>query len=90
MLVLDDWGLVGLDPLTRAALMEILDDRAGSRATLVTSQLPAEHWHAWLGDPALADAMFDWLLPQAHRPILKGESLRATGRGVDTPETRVV
>ena len=27
VLVLDDWGLVGLDPLTREALMEILDDR---------------------------------------------------------------
>jgi len=80
VLVLDDWGLVGLDALTREALMEILDDRAGARATLVTSQLPVEHWHAWLGDPALADAMLDRLLPQAHRIVLKGESLRAAGR----------
>lgn len=87
VLVLDDWGLVGLDPLTREALMEILDDRAGGRATLVTSQLPVEHWHAWLGDPALADAMLDRLLPQAHRIVLKGDSLRATSRGMDTPET---
>jgi len=80
VLVLDDWGLVGLDALTREALMEILDDRAGGRASLVTSQLPVEHWHAWLGDPALADAMLDRLLPQAHRIVLKGESLRTAGR----------
>jgi len=80
VLVLDDWGLVGLDALTREALMEILDDRAGARATLVTSQLPAEHWHAWVGDAAMADAMLDRLLPQAHRVVLKGESLRAPER----------
>ncbi|WP_269498681.1 ATP-binding protein, partial [Castellaniella sp. S9] len=80
VLVLDDWGLVGLDTLTREALMEILDDRAGARATLVTSQLPVEHWHAWIGEPALADAMLDRMLPQAHRIVLKGESLRAPER----------
>ena len=59
-------------------MMEILDDRIGTRATLVTSQPPVEHWHAWIGDPAMADAMLDYLLPQAHRLVLKGESLRAT------------
>ena len=76
VLVLDDWGLVGLDNLTREALMEILDDRVSTRATLVTSQLPVEHWHAWIGDPAMADAMLDRMLPKAHRIVLKGESLR--------------
>lgn len=80
VLVLDDWGLVGLDALTREALMEILDDRAGSRATLVTSQLPVDHWHAWIGDPAMADAMLDRMLSQAHRIVLKGESLRVPAR----------
>lgn len=77
VVVLDDWGLVGLDALAREALMEILDDRAGNRATLVTSQLPVDHWHAWIGDPALADAMLDRLLAQAQRIVLKGESMRA-------------
>ena len=54
--------------------------RAGSRATLVTSQLPVDHWHAWIGDPALADAMLDRLLAQAYRIVLKGESMRAAKR----------
>lgn len=76
VVVLDDWGLVGLDALTREAIMEIVDDRCGVRATLLTSQLPVDHWHAWVGDPALADAMLDRLLQQAHRIVLKGESLR--------------
>lgn len=80
VVVLDDWGLVGLDAITREALMEILDDRAGSGATLVTSQLPVDHWHAWIGEPAVADAMLDRLLAQSHRIVLKGESLRAGQR----------
>lgn len=57
------------------------DDRAGARATLVTSPLPVEHWHAWICDyPAMADAMLDRMLPQAHRIVLKGDSLRASER----------
>ena len=46
VLVLDDWGMSALDGPTRSDLMEIIDDRAGTRATIVTSQLPVEHWHA--------------------------------------------
>lgn len=80
VLILDDLGLVGLDPLTREALMEVLDDRTANRATLVTSQLPVEHWHAWIGDPAIADAMLDRLLSNAHRVVLKGESRRTSRR----------
>jgi DNA replication protein DnaC len=34
LLVLDDWGLVGLDAITREALMEVLDDRVGARIAL--------------------------------------------------------
>ena len=77
VLILDDWGLVALDAPCREALMEIIDDRAGNRATLITSQLPVDHWHAWIDEPAVADAMLDRLLPQAQRIVLKGESLHA-------------
>ncbi|MGB4468700.1 MAG: IS21-like element helper ATPase IstB [Azovibrio sp.] len=85
VIVLDDWGLIGLDALTRQALMEIIDDRAGNRATIITSQLPIDHWHAWIAEPAMADAMLDRLLQRAHRIVLKGESLRASPAGDVTP-----
>jgi len=77
VLLLDDWGLLGLEAITREALMEIVDDRSATRATIITSQLPVEHWHAWINEPAMADAMLDRLLPQAHRIVLTGPSLRA-------------
>jgi len=77
VLLLDDWGMAGLDPQTRADLLEIIDDRAGHRATIITSQLPIEHWHAWIGDATIADAILDRLMQQNHRFTLTGESLRS-------------
>lgn len=78
VLVLDDWALTPMEPSVRADLMEVIDDRAGTRcrATILTTQLPVEHWHAWLGDPTVADAILDRLLSREHRITLKGESLR--------------
>ena len=57
VLLLDDWGMTGLDSQTRADLLEIIDDRAANKATIITSQLPIEHWHAWVGDATIADAI---------------------------------
>jgi DNA replication protein DnaC len=76
VLVLDDWGLATLDGPTRSDLLEIIDDRAGTRPTIVTSQLPVEHWHAWIGDATIADAILDRLLSRSQRLALKGKSLR--------------
>ena len=60
----------------RNDLLELLDDRIGSRSTLITSQLPVKHWHEAIGDPTLADAILDRLVHQAHSLNLDGESLR--------------
>ena len=57
-------------------LYELLDDRVGGRSTLITSQLPIEHWHDYIGDPTLADAILDRLLHNAHKIHLEGESMR--------------
>jgi len=76
LIVLDDWGLMSLEAEARRDLLELLDDRHGQRATLITSQVPVEHWHGLIGDPTLADAILDRLLHSAYRLTLKGESLR--------------
>ena len=76
VLVLDDWGTGAIDAATRADLLEIIDDRAAQRATLITHQLPIEHWHAWLGDPTVADAILDRLMQHCRRFSLEGESRR--------------
>ncbi len=76
VLLLDDWGMGALDASTRADLLEIIDDRAAQRATIITSQLPVEHWHAWIGDATIADAILDRIMQQHHRITLTGDSLR--------------
>lgn len=76
LLILDDWGLAPMTAEQRRDLLEIMEDRHGRRSTMVTSQLPVEHWHEIIGDPTLADAILDRLVHNAHRLALKGESLR--------------
>jgi DNA replication protein DnaC len=63
---------------TAKASLLVLDDRVNAGATLITSQLPVDTWHAYLGDPTLADAILDRLVHQSHRIVLKipGESMR--------------
>lgn len=76
VLILDDFALAPLDAHQRQDLLEVLEDRAGTRSTIVTSQLPVAKWHAFLEDPTLADAICDRLLHNAHRVVLKGPSRR--------------
>jgi DNA replication protein DnaC len=76
VLIMDDWGLGILAPTERRDLLEILEDRHGRGSTIVTSQLPVDHWHEAIGDPTLADAILDRLVHNAHRLLLSGESLR--------------
>jgi len=76
LLVLDDYGLAPLTREQRHDFLEILEDRHELKSTLVTSQLPIEHWHEQIGDPTLADAILDRLVHSAHKIKLKGESMR--------------
>jgi DNA replication protein DnaC len=76
LLILDDWGLSVLNPPERRDLLEILDDRHGRASTIVTSQVPVEHWHDVIGDPTIGDAILDRIVHNAHRLQLSGESMR--------------
>ncbi len=76
VIVLDDWGLSPLNAEQRRDLLEILEDRHGSKSTIVTSQVPVAQWHDIIGDPTLADAILDRLVHGSYKLKLKGESLR--------------
>ncbi len=54
LLILDDWGLEPLGPEQRHDMLEIVEDRYGRGATLITSQIPVDRWHALIGSPRLA------------------------------------
>ena len=76
LLILDDWGLVPLTSAQGRDLLEIVDDRHGRGSTIVTSQLPVDHWHDLIADPTIADAILDRLVHTSHRLALDGETLR--------------
>lgn len=88
LLILDDFGLQPLDTASRNMLMEIIEDRHGNRATIITSQLPVDQWYEIIGEQTLADAILDRLVHNAHRMELVGESLRRQKRKlVEVKET---
>jgi DNA replication protein DnaC len=76
LLILDDWGLEPLGAEQRHDLLEIVEERYGRGATLITSQIPVDRWHELIADPTFADAILDRVIHNAHRLKLRGESLR--------------
>ena len=76
VLLLDDFAGAAIDAGERTDLLELLDDRVGTKATIITSQLAVNAWHAWLADPTIADAILDRIVHRSHRIELKGPSLR--------------
>jgi len=80
LLIVDDWGMEKLQEAQYHDFLEILDDRQGGGATLITSQFPLNLWHDTIGNPTVADAILDRLLHNAHRIELQGSSMR-TRRG---------
>lgn len=89
LLVVDDFGVAAVAGKQYRDLLEILDDRQGAGATLITSQFPVSQWHEVINDATVADAILDRLVHNAYRLELKGESLRKSrsesGPGGKTP-----
>ena len=78
LVVIDDFGVAAVTGKQYRDLLEILDDRHGLGATLITSQFPVDQWHGVINDATVADAILDRLVHNAYRLDLKGESIRKT------------
>jgi DNA replication protein DnaC len=76
LLIIDDFGVAAVSGKPYRDLLEILDDRQGQGATLITSQFPVSQWHELMADATVADALLDRLVHNAYRLELKGESMR--------------
>lgn len=85
LLVLDDFGLLTLDAQDRLSLLEIIEDRYSRAGTIIASQIPVAQWFDVIGDPTIADAVCDRLVPQAIRLNLSGKSLRTSQTATDSP-----
>jgi DNA replication protein DnaC len=78
VLIIDDLGLDVLNASQRKDLLEVIEDRYGNSATIITSQLEPKDWHSVIADETIADAICDRLVHNAHRVKLGGESIRKT------------
>jgi DNA replication protein DnaC len=79
VLIIDDFAIAPIGARERNDLLELIDDRVGTRSCIVTSQLPISDWHDYIGDPTLADAILDRLVHRSHRIHLEAkESVRKT------------
>ena len=76
LLILDDFGIQPFDAQSRAALMEIIEDRHGKTSLIITLQLPVSKWHEVIGEKTITVAILDRIVHDAHRLELTGESMR--------------
>lgn len=87
VLLIDDWGLTPLDANAQRDLLEVFEDRFNLKSTILTSQLPVSHWHDYLGDATLADAILDRLVHNAYKIELRGDSMRKMTSPLTQPST---
>jgi DNA replication protein DnaC len=76
LIIIDDLGIASVPGKLYRESLEVLDDRQGQGATLITSQFPVSQWHEIIADATVADAILDRLVHNAYRIELKGESMR--------------
>jgi DNA replication protein DnaC len=89
LLIIDDFLLTQPTDGERRDLLEIVEDRYQSGATVVTSQCPIGDWHPNIGDPTLADAVCDRLLHNAYKIELKGDSMRKNTATISTTRQKL-
>lgn len=89
LLIIDDFLLNPLSDGERRDLLEVIEDRYQTGATIIASQCPVKDWHPNIGDPTLADAVCDRLLHNAYKIEMRGDSMR-TRRPVEKLEKKEV
>lgn len=83
LLIIDDFGLNAFTDSDRKDFLEIIEDRYTIGSTIIASQLPIKDWHAYIGDPTIADAVCDRLFHVSHKFELKGGSMRKKQKNID-------
>jgi DNA replication protein DnaC len=76
LLLIDDFGMEKAKPATYRLFLEVLHDRIGKTATLITSQYAPGSWHSIIRDETVADAITDRLAHAAYRLDLTGPTIR--------------
>jgi len=85
LLVFDDFGMRKFTAVEAEDLREILEERSYGKSTLITTQLPLDHWAEVIPDAVLAEAIVDRIDGTALKIKITGESYRAIkGKKLDS------
>lgn len=76
VLILDDFLLNDLNAIEVSDIFRIVEERHGSKSTIVCSQFDPTEWHRKLGGNVIADSILDRLSTRSYMLVLEGESLR--------------
>ena len=74
--ILDDLGLRKFNAMESQDLCEILEERSMNKSTIITTQLPVDHWKEVIPDPVIADAIIDRVIHSAITIKITGASYR--------------
>lgn len=83
LLILDDFGLQTLSPVSIQDLYEIICERYEMGSILITSNRAFEEWAEIFNNDLLSSAALDRLTHHAHSLIIQGESYRQLSRRKD-------
>lgn len=76
VLILDDLGMRKLTAQEAEDLRDIIEQRSYGKSTVITTQLPTDHWGEVIGDEIIRDALIDRLEPPGRTVTLRGKSYR--------------
>lgn len=76
LVVCDELGYVGFDKEGAEMLFNMISLRSGTRATIITTNLPFTRWEEIMKDKVLCSALVDRLCHKAHLVNMTGQSYR--------------
>ena len=76
VLILDDLGMRKFNSQESEDLRDIIEHRSYGKSTIITTQLPIDHWGEVFGDEIIRDALIDRLEPTGLKIEMKGPSFR--------------
>ena len=89
LLILDEWLLLPLRRDEPRFLFDLVDARYNMGSTIFCSQFEPNGWHSKIGDPALADAVCDRIVNNAHNLILGSKDSESMRRRKGMKEAEV-
>ena len=74
LVICDEMGYVGFDEEGADLLFNMISTRTGTRATIITTNLPFTRWEEVIKDKVLCSALVDRLCHKAHMVNMTGQS----------------